>query len=380
MLFDYETLKLIWWGLIGALLIGFALTDGMDMGVGTLLPFVGKNDSERRVVINTVGAHWDGNQVWFITAGGALFAAWPMVYATAFSGFYFAMLLVLFALFLRPVGFDYRSKIDTHKWRNSWDWALFVGSTIPPLVFGIAFGNLLQGVPFTLDEFMRASYHGSFFGLLNPFGLLCGLVSTAMITMHGGFWLQLRADSPVGDRAARAGRISALVTGVLFLLAGAWVAFGLDGYVISQLPDTNGLPDPLAKTVILQSGGWLNNYEAQPLTLAFPLLGLLGAVMGMLCSMACRPALAFTGSALSITGIILTAGVSLFPFVMPSSMDLNASLTLWDATSSQMTLNLMFWVVAIFLPIIIGYTLWCYIKMWRKVTVAEIEQNSHSSY
>lgn len=380
MLFDYETLKLIWWALIGALLIGFAITDGMDMGVGTLLPFVGKTDSERRVVINTVGAHWDGNQVWFITAGGALFAAWPMVYATAFSGFYFAMLLVLFALFLRPVGFDYRSKIDTPRWRNNWDWALFVGSTVPPLVFGIAFGNLFQGVPFQLDEFLRAEYHGSFFGLLNPFGLLCGLVSSAMIIMHGGFWLQLRAENPVGQRAGRAGRISALITALLFALAGAWIAFGIDGYVISHLPDPNGLPNPLAKTVELQAGGWLNNYEAQPLTLIFPLLGIAGALAAMLLSVANRAGLAFTASALSLTGIILTAGSSLFPFVMPSSLDLNSSLTLWDATSSEMTLNLMFWAAMIFIPLIIGYTLWCYIRMWRKVSVAEIEQHSHSSY
>ena len=139
MIFDYETLKLIWWVLIGALLIGFAITDGMDMGAATLLPFVAKQDVERRVVINTVGAHWDGNQVWLITAGGALFAAWPMVYAAAFSGFYFAMMLVLFALFFRPLAFDYRSKLDNPTWRNRWDWALFCGSFIPALIFGVAY-------------------------------------------------------------------------------------------------------------------------------------------------------------------------------------------------------------------------------------------------
>ncbi|HAV07110.1 MAG TPA: cytochrome d ubiquinol oxidase subunit II, partial [Pseudomonas sp.] len=136
-MFDYEVLKLVWWVLIGVLLIGFALTDGFDMGAMALMPFVGQTDNERRVAINTIAPHWDGNQVWFITAGGALFAAWPMVYAVAFSGLYWAMLLVLFALFCRPVGFDYRSKVEDPRWRNAWDWALFVGGAVPALVFGV---------------------------------------------------------------------------------------------------------------------------------------------------------------------------------------------------------------------------------------------------
>ncbi len=145
---DYETLRVIWWVLIGVLLIGFAVTDGFDLGVGALLRIIGKTDDERRVMINTIGPHWDGNQVWFITAGGALFAAWPLIYAASFSGFYFAMLIVLAALWLRPVGFDYRSKLEDPRWRNAWDWALFVGGLVPALLFGVAFGNLFLGVPF----------------------------------------------------------------------------------------------------------------------------------------------------------------------------------------------------------------------------------------
>lgn len=165
---DYESLKLIWWVLVGVLLIGFALTDGFDLGAAALLPIVGRTDSERRVVINTIAPHWDGNQVWLITAGGALFAAWPLVYAAAFSGFYWAMLLVLFALFVRPVGFDYRSKLANTRWRQTWDWGLFAGALVPSLVFGVAFGNLLLGVPFQFDGDLRVSYHGSFWQLLNP--------------------------------------------------------------------------------------------------------------------------------------------------------------------------------------------------------------------
>ena len=157
-MFDYEMLRLIWWVLIGVLFIGFAVTDGFDMGVGALLPIIGKDDTERRIMINSIAPHWDGNQVWLITAGGALFAAWPMVYAVSFSGFYVAMMLVLFALYLRPVGFDYRSKIEDPRWRRSWDWALFIGGFVPPLIIGVAFGNLLQGVPFNFDEYFTWSW------------------------------------------------------------------------------------------------------------------------------------------------------------------------------------------------------------------------------
>jgi len=210
-MFDYETLKIIWWLLIGVLLVGFAIMDGHDMGVGTLLPFVGRSDLERRVVINTVGPHWDGNQVWFITGGGAIFAAWPLVYATAFSGFYWAMLVVLWALFFRPVGFDYRSKINNSTWRSVWDWGLFVGGAVPPLIFGVAFGNLLQGVPFHFDVYMVSTYTGTFWQLLNPFALLTGVVSSAMITLHGGTYLAHRTEGIIQGRAIQAAKWAAVV-------------------------------------------------------------------------------------------------------------------------------------------------------------------------
>ena len=229
MIIDYETLKFLWWVLVGILFIGFAVTDGMDMGVGILLPFLGKKDVERRVIINTVGPHWDGNQVWLITAAGAVFAAWPLVYAAAFSGFYFAMLLALFGLFFRPVGFDYRSKIADPRWRNGWDWGLFIGGLVPALIFGVAFGNLLQGVPFHLDNLLRPYYTGGFFGLLNPFALLAGLVSVAMLTAHGAIWLQLRTGEPVATRAKGAASVWGLVTIVAFAAAGVWLVFGRRG-------------------------------------------------------------------------------------------------------------------------------------------------------
>lgn len=379
-MFDYETLKLIWWLLVGILMIGFAITDGMDMGVGGLLPFVGKNDSERRVVINTIGAHWDGNQVWLITAGASLFAAWPLVYATAFSGFYFAMILTLFCLFLRPLGFDYRSKIDSPKWRYNWDKALFVGSMVPPLVFGVAFGNLLQGVPFNFDDLMRVTYTGSFFGLFSPFALLCGVVSVTMVLMHGATWLVMRTDEQVADRAAKAAQIFAVLMVVCFSIAGVMIWKSIEGYVVTSTIDTQGLAQPTTKTVEAVKGAWMNNYAAQPLLWLCPITGIVMALFAGLLARLRRGAMAFTASALSLAGVILTAGVSMFPFVMPSSSHPGHSLTMWDAVSSEGTLKLMLIVVVAFLPIVLGYTLWCYYKMWRTVTISEIEQNNHSAY
>ncbi len=380
MILDYETLKILWWVFVGVLLIGFAITDGMDMGVGILLPLIGKTDEERRVIINTVGPHWDGNQVWLITAGGAIFAAWPAVYAAAFSGFYIAMLLVLFALFFRPVGFDYRSKLGDARWRNAWDWGLFVGGFVPALVFGVAFGNLLQGVPFFLDEFLRPSYTGSFFGLLNPFGLLAGVVSLAMLVMHGALWLQMRTEEPIAGRARRWALGAGLVMMAGFALAGVWLVAAIDGYRILAMPATDALPNPLAKEVAEAPGAWLDNYRAAPLTLLAPVLGFAGAGLALLLSRVGAAGWAFVASAVGITGVIVTAGISMFPFIMPSSTNPVSSLTIWDAPSSHLTLTVMFWAVVIFLPIVLAYTVWTYARMWGKVTVAEIRERAGSAY
>src|ERR1700733_8914760 len=198
---EYEILRLLWWLVLGVLLIGIAVMDGFDMGSAILLPVIGRTDMDRRVIINTVGPVWEGNQVWLILGGGAIFAAWPTLYAVAFSGFYLAMFLVLCALIVRPVAFKFRSKLVDPTWRSIWDWALFVGGVVPALVFGVAFGNMLEGVPFRFDETMRMTYEGTLFGLLNPFALLCGLVSVAMLTMHGGVYLALKAGQPIAARA-----------------------------------------------------------------------------------------------------------------------------------------------------------------------------------
>ncbi len=377
---DYETLKLIWWLLVGVLLVGFAIMDGHDMGVGTLLPFVGKNDVERRVVINTVGPHWDGNQVWFITAGGAIFAAWPLVYATAFSGFYWAMLAVLWALFFRPVGFDYRSKINNPTWRSVWDWGLFVGGAVPPLIFGVAFGNLFQGVPFSFDDHLVSTYSGSFWALLNPFALLAGVVSTAMITFHGAIYLAHRTVGEIQWRALRAAGFFGGLLLLAFAGAGLWLWMAVPGYVIQSVVDGAAQPDPLAKTVVREAGAWFANYRRYPATLALPVLGFAGVLAAQVLARTGRTMAAFWASALAIVGVIGTAGAALFPFIMPSSLDPNSSLTVWDSVSSRMTLTIMLWATLIFMPLIILYTSWAYRVMGGKVTAAYVRENSHSAY
>ncbi|MDD2662944.1 MAG: cytochrome d ubiquinol oxidase subunit II [Dechloromonas sp.] len=380
MLFDYPTLKIVWWLLVGVLLVGFAIMDGHDMGVGTLLPFVGRDDVERRVVINTVGPHWDGNQVWFITGGGAIFAAWPLVYATAFSGFYWAMLAVLWALFFRPVGFDYRSKIDHPAWRRTWDWGLFVGGAVPPLIFGVAFGNLFLGVPFHFDANLVPYYTGSFWALLNPFALLCGVVSTAMITFHGAIYLMHRTEGAIQRRA----RLAMLAFGCLLLAtfsaAGIWLWQGIDGFAIISAVDPGALPNPLAKEVVRQPGAWLANYTRQPLGVALPALAYAGTLIAMQLAAAGRTLPAFVASSLAIVGVIGTAGASLFPFVMPSSSAPGASLTVWDSVSSHLTLNIMLWATLIFMPVIVLYTGWAYKVMAGKVTADYIRENEHAAY
>lgn len=376
---DYETLKLIWWLLVGVLLLGFAVMDGHDMGVGTLLPFVGKTDLERRVVINTVGPHWDGNQVWFITGGGAIFAAWPLVYATAFSGFYWAMLAVLWALFFRPVGFDYRSKIAHPAWRTTWDWGLFVGGFVPPVIFGVAFGNLLQGVPFYFDANLVSIYTGSFWALLNPFALLAGLVSSAMITFHGANYLMHRTEGAIFERTRKWAIASGMVMVTLFMLAGLFVG-GLPGYVITSVVDPSGLPNPLGKTVTMATGAWLNNFRDLPVLWLLPTLGVLGGLVGVGLAFLRKPLAGFVASSMAMAGIIGTAGVALFPFVMPSSNHPESSLTVWDSVSSHLTLGLMFWATVIFMPLIIFYTSWAYKVMAGKVTAQYIEAHDKSAY
>ncbi|MCW8994603.1 MAG: cytochrome d ubiquinol oxidase subunit II [Psychromonas sp.] len=379
-MFDYETLKMLWWLLISVLLVGFVITDGFDMGVGALVPIIGKNDNERRMMINSIAPHWEGNQVWLITGAGAIFAAWPAVYATAFSGFYLAMMLTLFALFFRPVGFDYRSKIEDPRWRNTWDWGIFIGGAVPPIVFGVAFGNLLQGVPFTFDSLLRSQYQGGFLELLNPFALLVGILSLGLFVLQGATWLQMKTEGKLYERARLVTLICAPLVLILFVLAGVWVANGIDGYVITSIGDLNGPSNPLLKTVELQPGAWLNNYEKYPLTMIAPAIAVLFLVLSWITSKLDRCGFAFFSSSMTQVGVLFTFAVSTFPFIMPSSIDANVSLTVWDAVSSEKTLNIMSMVAAFFLPIILLYTSWCYLKMFGRIGKDFMAKYKHSAY
>lgn len=372
MIFDYATLKVIWWCFIGGIIIVFALTDGWDLGIGMLSPFLGKSDGERRIILRSIEPNWEGNQTWLVIAGGVIFAAWPLVYAASFSGMYVAMLLVLFALFFRPVGFKYRNKLKDARWRTAWDWGLFIGGFVPALVFGIAFGNLLQGVPFHFDGDLRTYYTGSFWQLLNPFALLAGVISVALLSMHGAAYLRLRVDGDIQARAGRAARIAGVILVVAFAAAGVWVAMGIDGYRITMIADLNGQPNPLAKAVEKAPGAWLDNYGKYRWMIAAPLAAFAGAFGVIASARARHSVITLLASTVAVTGVILTAGLSMFPFVMPSSSNPGSSLTAWDSVSSWRTLQIMFWVTVFFVPLIALYTSWVYAKLRGTITLETI--------
>ncbi|RTL81209.1 MAG: cytochrome d ubiquinol oxidase subunit II [Hyphomicrobiales bacterium] len=379
-MFDYMTLRFIWWALLGVLLVGFSITDGFDLGVAMLHPFVAKTDVERRVSINAIGPVWEGNQVWFILGGGAAFAAWPPLYAASFSGFYLAMLLALVGFILRPVSIAFRSKIDHPLWRRVWDWLFFVSGLLPSFLFGVAFGNLLLGVPFHFDQTLRFVHEGGFSNLLRPFPLLCGLVSVVMLLMQGGAWLAGKTEGAVSVRARRAGALAALALVALFLAAGLWIATGVEGYRITSTVDFSGPSNPFGKEVTRGTGDWLLNYARYPISAFAPAAGLFGALAAAVLLAAGVNRAALLASSLATAGVVTTAGFSLFPFLLPSSSHPDQSLTVWDSSSSQGTLGLMLVAVILFLPIILAYTSWVYWVLRGPVTTAAIEKSDGHYY
>jgi cytochrome d ubiquinol oxidase subunit II len=371
---DYENLRLIWWLLLGILLIGFAVTDGYDLGVGAILRLIGHDDVERRMAIAAIEPNWEGHQVWFVLGGGAIFAAWPLLYAASFSGFYFAMLLVLLALIVRPVAFAFRDRMPQARWRTAWDCALIIAGVVPPLVFGVAFGNLFLGVPFHFTSFMLPVYDGSFLGLFHPFALLAGVVSLSMLVMHGACFAAMKVEDPVGSRARRIARIAAIVAGLVLIGCGWWLTI-IQGPAITSVIQFSGPSDPLGKQVVLSAGAWLANYRLHPWTLIAPIAALLMLSCVVLIS---HRRTAFIASGTAVAAIILTAGFSLFPFLLPSSSDPAQGLTIWDASSSQRTLGIMLFATAVLLPIVLGYTTWALRVMRGKVTRAYILSHTDS--
>ena len=372
---DYTTLRVIWWALLGTLLIGFAIMDGFDFGVAGLLKVLGRNNEERLVLLEGIEPTWEGNQVWFILAGGATFAAWPMLYAVSFSGMYFAIALVLLAFILRPVGFNFRDKIHDPRWASLWDWVLTGSGLVVMLVAGVAFGNLFLGVPFQFDDDLRMSWHGGFFELLHPFALLTGLVSLSMLLAHGACWAALKADQTIAVRAVKIARWMTLIYAALYVLAGVWLAYGIPGYAVAGPVVMDGVSNPLFKQVA-QGGSWFASYMQYPWFWVAPLLALVSAV-GVQVLISRRSVAGFIASSLMVGSTIASAGFALFPFLLPSSLDPRSSLTVWDASSSRGTLQLMLMVTAVFLPIIILYTSWVYRVMRGRVTLEQIRKAAH---
>jgi cytochrome d ubiquinol oxidase subunit II len=375
----FVALKVIWALLLGVLLTGLAVMVGMDMGVGTLLRFVGRTDNERRAMLNAIGPHWDGNQVWFILGGGAIFAAFPTLYATSFSVFYVVMILLLFSMVMRPLAFEYRSKVDALKWRDTWDWAFLVSGAVPMFVFGAAFGNVLQGVAFHFAWDGQYFQDGSFIWyVLNPFAILCGLMSVALSVHQGGAMIAMRTEDPVAGRARAAAVPAGWIAAALFAIGGVWVT-RMEGYVFTAPVDPAMAPTPLnGPAVAQQAGAWLGNFHTWPLLWLIPATGFLGMIAGPLAQRARRPVLAWWLAALAWAGTIFTVGVAMFPFLMPSTTAPAQSLTVWNASGSAYNLTWMLVFALIFTPAIIAYTSWAFYIMRGKVRTEAMANDDHS--
>lgn len=375
---DYNIVRLCWWFLIGVLWIGFAIMDGHDLGVGGLLLFVAKKDEERRVLINSIAPHWDGNQVWLVTAGGAMFAVWPTVYATVFSGLYIVLLGMLWTIFLRAPAFDYRSKIESKKWRYNWDKVIFVASVVTPIVLGAGAGNLFLGLPFTIDQTMGMHYEGQIWQLFSPYALLAGVLGLFMILSQGASYIMVRTEGVIHSRAKTALFTCALLTLICFVLIEIWT-LQLKGFVINNI-DTSAFSNPFAKTVSVIDHGWAENYKNYPFMMIAPFLVIVSFLVAMLLAKLDKAVLAFIATSVGLASIIISFGCLLFPFLVPSSINPNASLTLWDATSSYHTLSLALIVALIFAPIVLAYTSWVYKIMSGKITEEKIKDNTKALY
>jgi cytochrome bd ubiquinol oxidase subunit II len=320
-------LNTIWFILIAVLYIGFFVLEGFDFGVGILLPFLGKNDTQRRAIINTIGPFWDGNEVWLLTAGGATFAAFPHWYATMFSGFYLPLFLLLMALILRGVAFEFRSKDDDPRWRKGWDSAIFIGSLLPALLLGVAFTNLARGVP--IDANML--YAGGFFNLLNPYALLGGLSAVLAFTLHGAIFLSLKTTGDLLEKSRQAAARLWLPTVLVLVLFVVFTYFQTD--ILTKLGVNPG-PVPLVSAIAILAAAWFIKNK--------------------------REGWAFAMTATGIAASITTLFLILYPRVMISSLNPDWSLTIYNASSGPYTLQVMTIVVVIFLPVVLAYQAWSY--------------------
>lgn len=375
----YVALKIVWALLLGILLTALGVMVGMDMGVGALLRFVGRTDGERRTALNIIGPHWDGNQVWFVLGGGAIFAAFPTLYATSFSTFYVVMIALLFSMILRPVAFEYRSKVDVNQWRDSWDWAFLISGAVPMIIYGAAMGNVLEGVAFHFSWDGQYYLDQSFIWyLLNPFAILCGLLSLALSVQQGGAMLMIRGEEPIYGRAKRYGSTAGFVATALFAIGGIWIQF-IRGFAYTGPVDAGMNATPLGgPSVAMKSGAWMDNFIAHPWLWFLPAMGLLGMLAAAIALRADRPILGWWLGAAAWIGTIFTTGVAMFPFLMPSTTQPAQSLSVWNASSSAYTLGWMLLFTAIFIPTIFAYTTWAFRVMRGKVSAKAVAEGDHS--
>ncbi|WP_119343881.1 cytochrome d ubiquinol oxidase subunit II [Facilibium subflavum] len=391
MIFDYITLQIIWWVIILLVLILYATTAGCDFGVTIMMPFMSRhkkfadNDIERRLALNTISPTWDGNQTWIVIGGGALFGIWPAVYGTIFSGLYPALLLILFAFFLRPPGFDYRAKIDRDGWRKFWDWGLFVSSFIPMFLFGLVLGALFHGLPFYHDDFMlRSEYIGnSFLSLFSPFSFLCALLAVVMCLMHGSFHLNRRLSGELGKRFGRLATLFTMGALVGITLGVIALSFWLPGMVVEAAPFSLSYHTDVNVMV----GGWMSNFTLHPWMWVAPVLCYVALILAIIIKSA-KPAIAYWCSAIGIAALMCSAAFALFPFIVPSSVAINGkigvqSLTIWNASSAPYSLMGMFYITIVVMIAIISYKLWGFYTIWRdKATLdqSDLEDNKHTFY
>lgn len=340
---EFQVIWFVLWGLLWAV---YFMLDGFDFGVGMLSNFIGKTDGERRQMINTIGPVWDGNEVWLITAGGATFAAFPTTYALMFSYLYTPLLLILFALIFRGVAFEFRSKVEGPTWRKGWDLAIFFGSFIPSLLFGVAFGNIFQGLP--MDD---KGYHGSLIGLLNPYGILAGVLFVLLFLMHGALWLSVKTTGEVERRSQQLSNklwIPLILVSAIFLV---------HTYFATKLYD---------------------NYFKMPILFIMPLTAVLALIGIKLFVSKGNYLNALYSSGITIFAVVFTGVAGLFPNLIPSSISPEHSLTIFNTSSSTYTLKIMTIVALIFVPIVIAYQAWVYKVFKGKVSVDEVVQNKEA--
>jgi cytochrome d ubiquinol oxidase subunit II len=385
--FDFWTLRLVWWFVLGLLVAGYCITQGFDLGVSIMIPFVAKNDDEKRVLMNTVGPFWEGSQIWLVLGGGAAFAAWPYLYAVAFSGLYSVVFLALFTIIMRPVSFKFRSKLSNITWRAVWDMGIFIGALVPTLLLGVGIGNFLQnGFSFSFDDHLRLSFDGKFMDLLTPYSLLWGAFITLLFVRHGAGFLMFKTDGTFSKRLKSITQISngvSLILGI-YLLAQCF-NFGFQyqqNLDITHVGPSNPLLKP--ETLVILNTWYENLFQKGGLghikiLWICPTLLALGFIGVHIAAKYSHKVGVFLSSSINLLGLVATFGWLTFPILLPSK-HLRHTLTVYDASSSQLTLFVMLIAVIIFLPLVLAYTTWVYRVMRGQITVDDIKQNEKELY